>query len=652
MKISSISVCNVTSYNDERLFSFNDDMNILIGPNGSGKSNIQKIISLVLTTYFIYQYQFQVNENESKIEIAKMIENRQLERILDKYIGNDNEQKIEIAIVPELIDIDNIRSIIQNLSAILDSLDYYEKIFSADMGNYISAAEIELLEAGVPLRYIIQDLKLIEPENGTPEGIFLRYLRTFFIYARFASRVEGMTLSSPVFFFTSQRTFQSNISVTANQFGDRNYHTGYHSAYKAAVGDNTDLLNWGIQHYTKIYYKCVIDASRSSELTADALFEKNPDVLLLDKYLTKLGYDWGIAHSLDGVTFQFIMAKDNVQITPDKFSSGEREIVHFLIAMFALNVKSGVIIIDEPELHLHPRWQKIFLSLFEDAAVERNNQFIIATHSPVFVNANTVGKVIRVFRRMEGSDRVHLQNAVLPKDKDLIRMINSQNNEGMFFADSVVLVEGVTDRVVFSRILAELYQFVPASAAIEVLDVGGKHNFSDYANLLRSLHTPCRIIADFDYIYEVGDPELKTYYQADAKKQWDALKNKSSLDGASLIERLDRAVSDGDLDDLRKFWEYFRSRRIKLNEDLGEDGQKAIADEIVRLAGQNIFLLELGTIEEYLPAGAKAVARAVELVSSERWYLEKMDREKSMALFQVVGTAIGVSRADIAKLFT
>lgn len=651
MKIECVSVENVTSYNSRTVFPLQKDMNILIGPNGSGKSNIQRIISIILTTYFIYQYQFQINENESKMEVTKFLERRQLEKTLDKYIGNAGAQEIELDLVPEEVDIENMLSIQGHLAKLIESLDIYEKVFAKTLSDYLSEEQIQSIKVGEPIKYKISNLNLLEPEKDSPEGVFLKYLRTFFIYSRFASRIDGMTLSSPVFFFFSQRTFQGNVTVKSNQIEDQNYHSGFQTAYRAAVGDDTNLLQWGIQHYTRAYYKCVLAASKSKKSTADELFAENPDVVLLDRYLKKLGYQWRILHSQDGVTFQFALAKDGQQITTEKFSSGEREIVHFLIAMFALNVKSGVIIIDEPELHLHPRWQRIFLSLFEDASAERDNQFIIATHSPVFVNSNTVSKVIRVFRRKDGSDLIHLSDATLPKDRNLVRMINSQNNEGMFFADSVLLVEGATDKIIFGSIVNELYRFLPASLAVEVLEVGGKHNFKDYINLLHSLHTPSPVIADFDYIYEVGDPELKRFYVADSKKQWDALKDKGTLDGASLIERLDKAIQEGEVNELKKFWQYFRARRIRIRDDLDDVANQRIDAEVARCANEGIYLLRLGAIESYLPPGAKAVSRSVELVSHEKWYLEKADPKLAKQLFELTGQALGISKEDIASLF-
>lgn len=42
-----------------------------------------------------------------------------------------------------------------------------------------------------------------------------------------------------------------------------------------------------------------------------------------------------------------------------------------------------VFIIDEPELSLHIRWQKIFVDKAMEA--QKNNQLILATHSPEIV---------------------------------------------------------------------------------------------------------------------------------------------------------------------------------------------------------------------------------------------------------------------------
>ena len=129
LKLKRLLVSNVTSYKENTSFVFDDDLNILIGPNGGGKSNLQKIIAVVLSNYFIHQYDFRHNDNESLILPIELLNKRALESALDPFIiisdeennqdsDRDNKQIIEIELAPCESDIKNIRSIHQNLKKI------------------------------------------------------------------------------------------------------------------------------------------------------------------------------------------------------------------------------------------------------------------------------------------------------------------------------------------------------------------------------------------------------------------------------------------------------------------------------------------------------------------------------------------------------
>ena len=183
-------------------------------------------------------------------------------------------------------------------------------------------------------------------------------------------------------------------------------------------------------------------------------FPMEPDVQLLTRYLRQLGYEWSFRTDEDSVSYAFVLRKEGHWFTVDKFSSGEKEIVHFLLAMFALNVKDGIVLVDEPELHLHPRWQRIFLGLFRDLAPERNNQFLISTHSPVFVSPDTINSVTRIYSEPErGSRRVALRDVTLPDKKNLVRIVNSQNNERISSLTRWCWWRGFTDGLVLESLL-------------------------------------------------------------------------------------------------------------------------------------------------------------------------------------------------------
>jgi len=65
-------------------------------------------------------------------------------------------------------------------------------------------------------------------------------------------------------------------------------------------------------------------------------------------------------------------------ILSDRLSAGEKQMLSFLCYNFF--VDNSVIFIDEPELSLHTDWQRLlFPTLLKQ---KKNNQFIIATHSP------------------------------------------------------------------------------------------------------------------------------------------------------------------------------------------------------------------------------------------------------------------------------
>ena len=64
----------------------------------------------------------------------------------------------------------------------------------------------------------------------------------------------------------------------------------------------------------------------------------------------------------------------------NELSSGEKQLFLRTLAIKMLNPENSIILIDEPELSLHPKWQQRIVDVYRK--VGKNNQIIIATHSP------------------------------------------------------------------------------------------------------------------------------------------------------------------------------------------------------------------------------------------------------------------------------
>src|SRR5262249_17281837 len=155
----------------------------------------------------------------------------------------------------------------------------------------------------------------------------------------------------------------------------------------------------------------------------------------------------------------------------------------------------------------------------------------------------TIDDIIRIYGTERGSQVIALSAVGLPAKKNLVRMINSQNNERLFFADRVVLVEGIIDRLIVTSLIERLASRLANNDAIEVIEVGGKGNFEQYRRLLDSLKTPSFVVADQDYLADIGSAKTKGLFVADSGKLWDSLtKDKKSLDAKSLVERLKDAI--------------------------------------------------------------------------------------------------------------
>lgn len=84
-------------------------------------------------------------------------------------------------------------------------------------------------------------------------------------------------------------------------------------------------------------------------------------------------------------------------------SSGEKQLFLRTLSIKMLEPKNSIILIDEPELSLHPKWQQKIVEVYKK--IGENNQVIIATHSPhilgsvpnenIFIlSKNEIGEII------------------------------------------------------------------------------------------------------------------------------------------------------------------------------------------------------------------------------------------------------------------
>jgi predicted ATP-dependent endonuclease of OLD family len=279
-------------------------------------------------------------------------------------------------------------------------------------------------------------------------------------------------------------------------------------------------------------------------------------------------------------------------------------------------------VIDEPELHLHPKWQAQLLKLFEELAKDTGNQFLMSTHSPSFVSPVSIQYVSRVYSDNQRSRLVRLNSRHLPERKHLLSIVNSQNNERIFFTDKVILVEGISDRLFFEKVFEKLGIGSGSSRAFEIVDVGGKMFFEPYVSILTAAQVDHAIIADLDYVREVGSDTLRSIFTLSPKDLKNAIKNVGSTDGAALVDALERAIESGSIEKLKPLWEYMKLRRRKLRADLSGEETSSLSEFIQSKKSDHVFILSKGGLEAYLPEGfaGKDVDKLIRFLNEDDFY--------------------------------
>jgi len=89
----------------------------------------------------------------------------------------------------------------------------------------------------------------------------------------------------------------------------------------------------------------------------------------------------------------------------DELSTGEKTLMSKVLYLYLADIKDKVILIDEPELSLHPSWQNKVLKIYENFAKQNNCQIIIATHSPHIIGS-AKNEYLRVLKKVDNKIEV------------------------------------------------------------------------------------------------------------------------------------------------------------------------------------------------------------------------------------------------------
>ena len=84
----------------------------------------------------------------------------------------------------------------------------------------------------------------------------------------------------------------------------------------------------------------------------------------------------------------------------NNLSSGEKQLFLRTLSIKMLEPNNSIILIDEPELSLHPKWQQRIIEVYRK--IGENNQIIVATHSPHILGSVSNENIFILYRNENG----------------------------------------------------------------------------------------------------------------------------------------------------------------------------------------------------------------------------------------------------------
>ncbi|MDR2594517.1 MAG: AAA family ATPase [Fibromonadaceae bacterium] len=201
-----------------------------------------------------------------------------------------------------------------------------------------------------------------------------------------------------------------------------------------------------------------------------------------------------------------------------------------------------LVLIEEPEAHLHPQAQQVFIkqaykiltSKEEIKTGKLTTQLVVTTHSSHITHECEFAN-LRYFKRIQPvagetqSTNVMNLSSVFRDDKDTEKFVSRYikvTHCDLFFSDAAILIEGDAERILLPHFLRKISRL--NQSYISLLSIGGSHAHK-LKPFIETLGIPTLIITDLDATKEIEEEGKKKWKSVPVERKKSQKTNNDTL---------------------------------------------------------------------------------------------------------------------------
>lgn len=521
MYISELTLENFRGFKNKTSICFNEGTNVIIGHNNAGKTSIIKALELLFDN--TKNRHLTINDFNKNIGIDELKEKSPKIRIQVKLSESENEEEYSDDLVTVSTWLTELKSPYEALMTYEFFLpqkeeDHYieilKEIESDDKEDYWYAIETNFLRKYIHKIYVgnLEQKNVVDPESINKFDFqFLTAIRD----------VEKNLFSGRSSLLKEIIDFFMDYEIKTSEM-EENEKEEKIKEKKKDFSKDAGLLIKSLKARMELGKEEMLKYAKSTGASFDNL---KPDfegrivetelysalkLIVEDKTGIKLPVTQNGLGYNNLIYISLLLAKMQKNASGDYLGSNAKTF--------------SILAIEEPEAHLHPNMQYKFLNFLKENQKEKVNQIFVTSHSPNITAAVDLDDIIILYKH---NNEVHISypGKVFDPDSDddmisknYVQRFLDVTKADMFFAKSLILVEGISEQLLVPE-FAKILDKDLTDSHVSVINIGGRY-FEHFLKLFNTSKSEYAIKKKVACITDLDPQKKKNEHNHRWKKCW------------------------------------------------------------------------------------------------------------------------------------